>query len=215
MLKTLVLEVGVWGCNCTPNVLIEWKSGQNLLKFGQNVCKLPQNRCMLFWINKNGTQNGNADICFGDHVLLFIFSVKLGEIWAKMVLEVGKLLSLFFGIHVLCVSSVFCYLASFWEYRIDNLRVFSVSPLQAWECFQVFTKGVWSVLIWNKFNLFFGGQFLWSFFREGLGEFRQKHFALPKICLLLHLWLKILLEESYLPHMSRVVICLAGILLLI
>jgi len=107
MLKTLVLEVGVWGCNCTPNVLIEWKSGQNLLKFGQNVCKLPQNRCMLFWINKNGTQNGSADICFGDHVLLFIFSVKLGEIWAKMVLEVGKLLSLFFGVLVLCFSSVF------------------------------------------------------------------------------------------------------------
>jgi len=48
----------------------------------------------------------------------------------------------FFGVLVLCVSFVFCYLASFWEYRLHNLRVFSVSQLQAWECFQLFTNGV-------------------------------------------------------------------------
>ena len=36
----------------------------------------------------------------------------------------------------------FCYLASFWEYRLDSLRIFSVSQLQAWECLQVFTNGV-------------------------------------------------------------------------
>jgi len=50
---------------------------------------------------------------------------------------IGELLSLFFGVLVLCVSSAFCYLASFCEYRLDNLRVFSISQLQAWECFQI------------------------------------------------------------------------------
>jgi len=39
----------------------------------------------------------------------------------------------------------FCYLASFWEYRLDNLRAFSVSQLQAQECFQVFTNSVFFV----------------------------------------------------------------------
>ena len=58
---------------------------------------------------------------------------------------------LIFGVLVLCVSFVFCYLASFWEYRLDNLRVFSVSQLQAWECFQVFTNGVCFLLHRTRF----------------------------------------------------------------
>ena len=66
-------------------------------------------------------------------------------------INIGELLSLFFGVLVLCVSSVFCYLASFWEYRVDNLRVFSVSQLQAWEGFQVFTNGVCFSLLRTRF----------------------------------------------------------------
>ena len=49
---------------------------------------------------------------------------------------------LIFWCFCLCVSSVFCYLANFWEYRLDNLKFFSVSQLQAWECFQMFTNSV-------------------------------------------------------------------------
>jgi len=49
-------------------------------------------------------------------------------------------LSLFFGVLVLCVSSVFCYLASFWEYRLDNLRVFRSANCKlgnAFKCLQM------------------------------------------------------------------------------
>jgi len=38
----------------------------------------------------------------------------------------------------------------------------------------------------NRF--FFGGHFLWSFFRASLGKFGQNLFSPPKIYLLLHLW---------------------------
>jgi len=51
----------------------------------------------------------------------------------------------------LYVSSIFCYLASFWEYRLENLRVFLISQLQAWECFQVFTNGVCFLLHRTRF----------------------------------------------------------------
>jgi len=50
---------------------------------------------MLFWFNKNCTQNGSADIFLVVHVLILLFSGKFGEIWEslgkmwpKMVLEV-------------------------------------------------------------------------------------------------------------------------------
>jgi len=39
----------------------------------------------------------------------------------------------------------------FREYRLDNLRVFSVSQLQAWECFQVFRNGVCFLLHRTRF----------------------------------------------------------------
>jgi len=38
-----------------------------------------------------------------------------------------------------------------WDYRLDNLRVFSVSQLQAWECFQMFTNGVCFLLHRTRF----------------------------------------------------------------
>ena len=68
--------------------------------------------------------------------IMFVFG-KLGEIWAKMVLEVS------------------------WFQKIHPT--------------------------WSEMYRFFGGNFVWSSFRAGLGKFGQKSFAPPKICLLLHL----------------------------
>jgi len=39
----------------------------------------------------------------------------------------------------------------------------------------------------KKCSRIFGGYFLWSIFRAGLGKYGQKYFTTPKICLLLHL----------------------------
>ena len=56
-------------------------------------------KIMLFWFYKSGTQNESADVflfLFGGHILIYLFSGSLGEIWAslgeiwtKMVLEVS------------------------------------------------------------------------------------------------------------------------------
>jgi len=59
-----------------------------------------------------------------------------------------------------------------------------------------FNNGAWIVLwfkqmhpTWEEMQCyFFGGHFLWSFFRASLGKFGRKSFAPPKICMLLHLW---------------------------
>ena len=49
----------------------------------------------------------------------------LNQYWWTFVLV------LFFGVLVSCVSSVFGYLASFWEYQLDNLRVFFGLPTES------------------------------------------------------------------------------------
>jgi len=60
-------------------------------------------------------------------------------------------LSLFFGVLVLCVSSVFCYLASFWEYRLDNLRVFLGLPTASLGMLSSVYKGVCFLLHRTRF----------------------------------------------------------------
>jgi len=49
------------------------------------------------------------------------------------------------------VSFVCLCLVSIWEYRLDNLRVFSVSQLQAWECFQVLADSICFLLFCTQF----------------------------------------------------------------
>ena len=64
------------------------------------------------------------------------------QIWKKYDIIIAELLPLFVCFIAFCVPFVFLCITIFWEYRHDNLRIFSVSQLQPWECFQAFTKSV-------------------------------------------------------------------------
>jgi len=59
---------------------------------------------------------------------------------------------LYFLVFLFYLFCIVCWrLASSWEYRLDNLRVFSVSQLQPWKRFQVFTDSVCFLLFRTRF----------------------------------------------------------------
>jgi len=95
-----------------PKILIWWKSRQNLWTFGQNVWKPLQNCCMWFEL-KNGTKNERADAFYCRSCVLGKlgeFWASLGDIWAKMVLEVPwfeKMLSTWNEMQSFFLRSVF------------------------------------------------------------------------------------------------------------